>query len=100
MDLNELLSAHQLALMRASASGGGAAREGHFAQVAFYAKSIRKLRASYLKPRPPASSALPPTIIYGTYVRASSPNLDTATLECWESEGGALHSPDSKPLLR
>lgn len=93
MDLNELLCAHQLELMRASASGDASTRQGHFARVARYAELIRKLRDSHQKPSPAARPASPEAVIYGTYAGDSAPYPGGDTLECWESEGGALHSP-------
>lgn len=93
MDLNELLCAHQLELMRASASGNAATREGHFTRVAFYADRIRKLRASYQKRSPIMRSVLQESLICELYAGDSASDRHTGSLECWESEGGALYSP-------
>ena len=67
MDLNELLRAHQVEVMKAKASGEGEARESHFQNVAEYAERVRALRNIS-----PAAAAVDPagsreTIIYGTY---------------------------------
>ena len=68
MDLNELLHAHQVAVMRASARGGSDAGEGddHFAKVAEYAERVRNLREMRMADEARAGEP-PQTIIYGTY---------------------------------
>ena len=63
MDLNELLHAHQVEVMKAATSGD----ESHFGMIAEYADRIRQLRTiPQGMPIPPVPTA-PPTIIYGSY---------------------------------
>lgn len=67
MDLNELLHAHQVAVIKASASGDEMARQSHFAQIAEYADRIRNLRKIHLTTHIVQDPLAPPTIIYGSY---------------------------------
>lgn len=97
MELNELLHAHQAAVMRASASGDTAARDDHFAKVAEYAERIRALRdvrtsaGADSDPHTPQGHA---TIIYGSYAGPSEPAEAAEPMKAWEDEGGALDPPD------
>lgn len=63
MDLNELLHAHQVAVMN---TGAGADDE-HFARIAEYAERIRRLRTIAPAASVPLDRSAPPTIIYGSY---------------------------------
>ena len=63
MDLNELLHAHQLEVMKASASGD----DDRFARIAEYADRIRNLRTVTPTEGVVQDPAAPPTIIYGSY---------------------------------
>lgn len=63
MDLNELLFAHQRAVMRAGAS----ADENLFGKIAEYAEQIRLLRPIVPSSPIARNPAGPPTIIYGSY---------------------------------
>lgn len=63
MDLNELLHAHQLEVMKASSSGD----DNHFERIAEYADRIRKLRKVSPANAAVQDPAAPPTIIYGSY---------------------------------
>ena len=63
MDLNELLRAHQIEVMKASASDD----PNHFGMVAEYADRIRQLRSVSNANAAPHDPAAPPTIIYGSY---------------------------------
>ncbi|MCD1591742.1 hypothetical protein K7H13_13395 [Qipengyuania citrea] len=67
MDLNELLHAHQVSVMQASAAGDDRGRDDHFTKVAEYAERIRQLRALRQDHEAPIRLAEPDTIIYGTY---------------------------------
>lgn len=93
MDLNELLHAHQVAVMRASASGDEAGRDNHFAKVAEYAEQIRQLRKVRNMTDGKKAANAPQTIIYGTYagdaVGPPAPG-PSKPVESWEDEGGAL----------
>jgi len=75
MDLNELLHAHQVELMKASSSGAGAIRENHFDHVARYADHIRKLRKISPEAALPQRNAEPHTIIYGSYAGATATEM-------------------------
>lgn len=93
MDLNELLHAHQVEVMRAGASGDDQGRQGHFEKVALYAERIRQLRESRQRADPPSLPASRETIIYGSYAGDPAPKPAAASLGSWESEGGALDPP-------
>lgn len=90
MDLNELLHAHQVAVMRASKAGDEASRENHFDQVALYAERIRELRELRRAADRPPTRAESATIICGTYAGAPAAPVKPAILSFWEGEGGAL----------
>lgn len=90
MDLNELLHAHQVAVMEASAAGDDVARQGHFEKVALYAKRVRELRQFNRQSALPSASLGGETIIYGTYAGDPAPVPDTVLLNEWENEGGAI----------
>lgn len=63
MDLNELLYAHQLEVMKASASGDA----NHIGTIAEYAERIRQLRTVSRSTPIAQDPSAPPTIIYGSY---------------------------------
>ncbi len=96
MDLNELLHAHQVAVMRASASGDEVGRDDHFAKVAEYARRVRELREMRMEPASvamPAAMPKPETIIYGTYAGQIEQPAAARAVDNWEGEGGALDPP-------
>ena len=97
MDLNELLHAHQVAVMQASASGDDDTRQNHFDQVALYAQRIRDLRDFRQQTDPPAGTERQATIVYGTYAGDPQPHAQTISINAWESEGGAIDRPDLPP---
>jgi len=94
MDLNELLHAHQVEVMRASASNEQAGKDDHFAKVAEYAERVRQLREmrSDLIVTAPAIPT-PETIIYGTYAGPIEQPAAAKAVDSWEDEGGALDPP-------
>lgn len=94
MDLNELLHAHQVSVMKASASGDDKGRDDHFAKVALYAERIGDLRQ--LRERAGAENRLasPETIIYGSYSGETLEEPAPAPVASWEDEGGALDPPE------
>lgn len=67
MDLNELLHAHQVEVLKANASEDSGAREGHFDMIARYAGEIRALRTIAPEARPAPGTSSRDTIIYGSY---------------------------------
>mgnify|MGYP000462845453 CR=1 FL=1 len=94
MDLNELLHAHQVEVMRASASNDQAGKDDHFAKVAEYAERVRQLREMrsdlfVTAPAIPTSE----TIIYGTYAGPIEQPAAAKAVDSWEDEGGALDPP-------
>lgn len=98
MDLNELLHEHQVAVMKASASGNGDERDNHFAKVAEYAERIRQLRNVSQDATRPVRPDVPQTVIYGTYAGENAPppaapQGESDAVKNWEDEGGALTSP-------
>ena len=97
MDLNELLHAHQVAVMQASARGDDADKDGHFAKVAEYAEQVRRLRVMREDGEKPAAIDGPPAIIYGTYAGdAGKPSAATPEAS-WEDEGGAVIPSADEP---
>lgn len=90
MDLNELLHAHQVAVMHASASGDERSRDNHFAKVAEYAERIRQLREVRHMTDDKKQANGPETIIYGTYAGDTVGTPAPRPVESWEDEGGAL----------
>ena len=93
MDLNELLHAHQVAVMRASAEGDDATRDDHYAKVAEYAERVRRLRDWRNLPQPERLAEQSETIIYGTYAGDPSQPAAEEAVGDWEDEGGALNPP-------
>lgn len=94
MDLNALLHAHQIEVMKASAIGDDAGRQNHFHKVALYAEKIQELRDSLGTRNPISDHALPDRVIYG--IDASNIAQEPgggAPLASWEGEGGAVASP-------
>lgn len=94
MDLNELLHAHQVAVMHASASGDDRGRDNHFAKVAEYADRIRQLREVRRMTDDKKQKNGPETIIYGTYAGDTVGPPAPRPVESWEDEGGALDPPE------
>jgi len=99
MDLNELLHAHQVEVMRASASNDQAGKDDHFAKVAEYAERVRQLREMrsdlfVTAPAIPTSE----TIIYGTYAGSAEQLSPAKAIDGWEDEGGALDPPQFAAL--
>ena len=94
MDLNELLHAHQVEVMRAGASSEQAGKDDHFAKVAEYAERVRQLREmrSDLIVTAPAIPT-PETIIYGTYAGPIEQPAAAKAVDSWKDEGGALDPP-------
>ena len=76
MDLNELLHAHQVEVMKASASGDVT----HFRLIAEYAERIRRLRTISPANSPLSDASAPPTIIYGSYAGESAPQEPSVRL--------------------
>ncbi|WP_100259034.1 hypothetical protein [Qipengyuania seohaensis] len=99
MDLNELLHKHQIAVMKASASGDTEAQDGHFAKVAEYAARIRGLRDTLRASKPDETVNRPETIIYGSYAGDTEAPVSIEWVEpvdpvkSWEDEGGAVRHP-------
>ena len=97
MDLNELLHAHQVAVMNASARGNDDDRDGHFALVAEYAERVRLLRVMREAAEPPPALSEPPAIIYGTYAGDAGKPSAATPVASWEDEGGAVvPAPESE----
>lgn len=92
MDLNELLHAHQVAVMEASAAGDDVARQGHFEKVALYAQRVRELRQFNEQSALPSAAVAGETIIYGTYAGDPAPTPAVGPVNAWENEGGAVEA--------
>ncbi len=92
-DLNELLHAHQVELMKASSSDAGATRANHFDQVAQFANDIRNLRKISPEALPARGNTEPHTIIYGSYAGASAHQAPTSRSSGGETRAGS-ENPD------
>jgi hypothetical protein len=68
MDLNELLHAHQIEVMKAASC----VDDNHFGMIAEYADRIRKLRLVSPVDAVAHDPAGPPTVIYGSYAGDSA----------------------------
>lgn len=96
MDLNELLYAHQLAVMKANAPQASLEdREGHLEEAGTYSDKIRLMPGSLdisapVIPGDAESQALNPGDI-NEY--ASSRTGNASVLSAWESDGGAIAAP-------
>ncbi|QKG71948.1 hypothetical protein [Erythrobacter mangrovi] len=93
MDLNELLHAHQVAVMKASAAGDRSGRDDHFAKVSEYAERVRQLRELHQMSTTRNGAETPERIIYGTYAGETRPPAVAGPVDSWEDEGGALDPP-------
>lgn len=102
MDLNELLYAHQLAVMNASAPHTSLEdRESHLEEASEYADKIRKMPSA-----PDILAGADPGNVVSQSSNSGETNEGTssrtsrnlAVLSAWESEGGAIdlsqHSHD------
>lgn len=94
MDLNELLHAHQVAVMEASAAGDQGARDDHFAKVAEYAERIGQLRTMQKNANPPPLPDTAGSVIYASYAGDALPRSTARAMASWEGEGGALDPPE------
>ncbi|MFA6218150.1 MAG: hypothetical protein WC692_00030 [Erythrobacter sp.] len=94
MDLNELLHAHQVAVMKACAVGDGDTRQGHFDKVAEYAERIGQLRAMRRNTGPPPLPNALESVIYASYAGDTLPRPAAKAIASWEGEGGALNPPE------
>lgn len=92
MDLNELLHAHQLEVMKASAL----VDEDHFGLIAEYAEQIRQLRTLSPSTPIPQDPSAPPTIIYGSYAGNSAEEDGAAPFRraCDGENHGQTENPD------
>lgn len=91
MDLNELLYAHQLEVMKSGKTGD----TDHFERIAEYVRRIRQLRETPPYRERTLDSSAPTTIIYGSYAGIVA-NDDKVT----ERDGGAeepAHAPNENP---
>lgn len=94
MDLNELLHAHQVAVMHASAAGDDRARKIHFSRVAEFAERIRQLREVRRMTENKRQANGPETIVYSSYAGDTVGPPAPRPVESWEDEGGALYPPE------
>ena len=95
MDLNELLHAHQVEVMRASAAGDDEKRQLHFGEVANYAAQIQALRTSRKGYAPSLHRAARKIDVHEMNSQHPAPNASTTSLSVWESEGGSMDPPNS-----
>lgn len=91
MDLNELLYAHQVAVMRAASSTD----ENHFNMIAEYADRIRQLRSVALTKSIAQDPFAPPTIIYGSY--AGDPSMNEEAADQSQAADGAVQDQNENP---
>lgn len=97
MDLNVLLHAHQLAVMRAKGAGDDESRQIHFDKAAQYAEDIGALRIPPNRTVALLSSVARGTLSYGSYAW-DSPQKPPSSLDAWENEGGAISRPRATPV--
>lgn len=93
MDLNELLYAHQLAVMRAGGAGGTGGRNQDRDLIAEYADRVRQLREMNQMSDTKKAANAPQTIVYGSYAGDAAEPAAKAAVEGWEDEGGSLDPP-------
>jgi hypothetical protein len=91
MDLNELLHAHQLAVMNAGASGD----ENHYGKISEYAERIRQLRSVSETTSVERDPSAPPTIIYGSY--AGETSIDGGAATGSEQASGSMLADSENP---
>lgn len=93
MDLNELLHAHQVAVIKANLAGDDDVRERHATKLASYAERIRKLRGLCSEERVALDAESPETILCASYAGDDHSRSSNVLIEEWESEGGSLKVP-------
>lgn len=100
MDLNELLSAHQRAVMRAADMADCNDGDAHQRKVAEYAERIGQLREMNQMSEDSRAPDAPQTIVYGSYAgdakTVAAPERAPASVPAvndWEDEGGSLYPP-------
>lgn len=76
MDLNELLRAHQIEVMKLAATDQEGAGGGHFGRIAEYANRIRALRNMGPQDAVALHQSAAPMIIYGTYAGVAPEGAD------------------------
>lgn len=103
MDLNELLSAHQRAVMQAADAAERNDNDTHQRKVAEYAERIGQLREMNQMTDTSKAPGAPQTIVYGSYAGdaaepAEAKPAAAAAVNDWEDEGGSLDPPvDPQP---
>ncbi len=90
MDLNELLHAHQVAVIKANLAGNDHVREHHATKLASYAERIRKLRGLRSEEQVALDAESPEMILCASYAGDDHSRSSKALIEDWESEGGSL----------
>lgn len=96
MDLNVLLRAHQIEVMKASMCRDDARRQGHFDSAARFAEEIGELRAAPNSVIPMLNKVYAGTLSYGSYAWDPLPESNSL-MESWNNEDGTINSP--KKLL-
>lgn len=104
MDLNELLSAHQRAVMRVADIADRKNSDAHQRKVAEYAERIGQLREMNQMSDTSKAPDAPQTIVYGSYAGdVAEPTVEAkpaaaGAVNDWEDEGGSLDPPvDPQP---
>lgn len=97
MDLNELLSAHQRAVMRAADIADRDDSDAYQRKVAEYAERIGELREMNQMSEDTRAPDAPQTIVYGSFAgdgaeAVAAPAPEPAVND-WEDEGGSLRAP-------
>ena len=93
MDLNELLHAHQVEVIKANLAGDDDVREHHATKLASYAERIRKLRGLCSEEQVAMDAESPEMILCASYAGDGHTMSSKALIEDWESEGGSLRAP-------
>lgn len=95
MDLNELLHAHQVEVMKARASGDEESRRLHFHKVEMYAQCIRDLRAMHERGDMTSADGSSDMLVYSSYAGRGSSLTGAFSLEVQ----GDDNSPETIPAL-
>lgn len=92
MDLNVLLRAHQIQVMKANACGDDGRRQNYLDNASHHAAEIRALRIAPRPEIPMPARVSAGTLNYGSYAW-DPPSEPNAPLDSSDNEGGAIDSP-------
>lgn len=99
MDLNILLRAHQIEVLRADAAGDYLSRQWHLDKATVHAEQIGALRVAPENAFKPSVAAPSAFLAYKTYAWDPADDLNPST-DSWDNEGGAINSPPASQVTR